>query len=150
MANITGTAGNDTITSGFVSGGVAGGTPGAGADSIEGMDGNDTLEGGAGANTLRGGAGNDFLVNGSDGEVIDGGDGIDVALWENATGSVTINLTAGTANGAGVGSDTLIGIENAHGSRDFGDSITGSALGQYFFGRGAHHTIRALPAHDSP
>ncbi|MBY0329162.1 MAG: hypothetical protein K2X49_00655 [Acetobacteraceae bacterium] len=148
MANITGTAGNDTITPGGVSAGVAGGTPGAGADSIQGLDGNDTLEGGAGANTLRGGAGNDFLVNGSDGEVIDGGDGTDVALWENATGSVTINLAAGTANGAGVGSDTLVGIENAHGSRDFGDSITGSALGQYFFGRGGNDTILALDGND--
>ena len=73
-------------------------------------------------------------------------------MYSDATGSVTINLAAGTASGAGVGSDTLIGIEGAVGS-DFADTFnatgfTGStgqpgvAVGQSSFeGRGGDDII---------
>ena len=119
---ITGTSGNDMLV----------GT--AQADGIFGLDGNDRLQGLGGNDTL------------------DGGLGFDRAVYSDATGSVTINLAAGTASGAGVGSDTLIGIEGAVGS-DFADTFnatgfTGStgqpgvAIGQSSFeGRGGNDII---------
>jgi Ca2+-binding RTX toxin-like protein len=83
------------------------GTPGD--DTIFGLGGNDTLQGLAGDDTL------------------DGGDGRDTAVYIDATGGVTIDLAAGTASGAGVGFDTLIGIEAAQGS-DFADIFDASAF----------------------
>lgn len=73
-------------------------------DTIQGLDGNDQI---------RGGAGNDLLV---------GGPGNDRAVYTDATGSVTINLAAGTASGAGVGFDTLQAIESISGS-SFADTF---------------------------
>ena len=104
------------------------------ADTLNGLDGNDRLQGLGGNDTL------------------DGGLGFDRAVYSDATGSVTINLASGTASGAGVGSDTLIGIEGAVGS-DFADTFnatgfTGStgqpgvAIGQSSFeGRGGNDII---------
>jgi RTX calcium-binding nonapeptide repeat (4 copies)/Cadherin domain len=63
-------------------------------------------------NTFRGGGGND---------TINGGFGLDNAEYGDATGAVTINLAAGTASGAGVGSDTLRSVESVWGS-SFGDT----------------------------
>jgi len=63
-------------------------------------------------NTFRGGGGND---------TINGGFGLDNAEYGDATGAVTINLAAGTASGAGVGSDTLRSVESLWGS-SFGDT----------------------------
>ena len=54
MAIITGTVENDSILLAGVSGGVSGGVPTIGADSIFGLGGNDTIEGGGGSDLLRG------------------------------------------------------------------------------------------------
>src|SRR5215470_10578259 len=86
MAIINGTNGDDTLI----------GT--ADNDTINGLDGNDVLDGGAGNDTLNGGL------------------GIDLARYTNATGGITANLTAGTVTGAGIGTDTLTGIEQIRGS----------------------------------
>jgi Ca2+-binding RTX toxin-like protein len=86
MAIINGTNGDDILT----------GT--AANDTINGLDGNDVLDGGAGNDNLNGGL------------------GIDLARYTNATGGITANLTAGTVTGAGVGTDTLTGIEQIRGS----------------------------------
>ena len=86
MAIINGTNGDDTLT----------GT--SDNDTINGLDGNDVLDGGAGNDTLNGGL------------------GIDLARYTNATAGITANLTAGTVTGAGVGTDTLTGIEQIRGS----------------------------------
>ena len=109
-------------------------TGAGGNDVIEGLDGNDTLSGLAGNDTIRGGAGNDILLGGDGNDTLDGGDGRDYltggagddhldgglsydrAVYSDATGPVTINLAAGTASGAGVGTDTLVNIEGAVGS----------------------------------
>src|SRR5882672_4648974 len=99
MAIIIGTNGDDKLI----------GT--SGDDTIIGNDGNDILIGNNGDDTLDGGAGNDTLI---------GGQGIDLARYTNATGGITANLTAGTVSGAGIGTDTLTGIEQIRGS-SFGD-----------------------------
>ncbi|UVO39384.1 cadherin-like domain-containing protein [Bradyrhizobium arachidis] len=119
---VTGTTGNDTLV-------------GTGqVDGLFGLDGNDRLQGLAG---------NDWL---------DGGQGFDRAIYTDATGPVTINLAAGTASGAGVGTDTLVNIEGAVGS-NFADTynsagftgdsaIPGTPVGfNEFEGKGGDDTI---------
>ncbi|WP_315828496.1 beta strand repeat-containing protein [Bradyrhizobium sp. SZCCHNG3015] len=115
----------------------------ANANVLVGTPEADTLNGLGGNDRLQGLGGNDWL---------DGGDGFDRAVYTDATGPVTVNLAAGTASGAGVGSDTLISIEAAVGS-DFADTFDatgftgwstqpGVALGQSAFeGRGGDDVI---------
>nr|WP_283825364.1 calcium-binding protein [Bradyrhizobium diazoefficiens] len=110
------------------------------------------LVGTAFADALSGLAGNDQLqgLNGND--LLDGGQGFDRAIYSDATGPVTVNLTTGVASGTGAGNDTLVGIEGATGS-DFGDTfnaagftgltgLPGVASGQSSFeGRGGDDVI---------
>jgi len=116
----------------------------AGNDIILGLDGNDLLFGGAGNDLLLGGNGNDTLLGGDgndslcgngddtlDGgagnDRLHGGQGIDPALYTSATGGITANLTAGTVSGAGVGTDTLVGIERIRGS-NFADTYNATGF----------------------
>ncbi|MFZ4623762.1 MAG: Calx-beta domain-containing protein [Rhodoferax sp.] len=96
MATFNGTTGNDPLT---------------------GSANDDTLNGGAGCDTLNGGAGNDSL---------NGGDDFDEVRYDDATGPVTVNLSLGTANGAGAGTDSLINIESVKGSQ-YADTLIGDA-----------------------
>ena len=67
----------------------------------------ETIKGLGGNDTLQGLAGNDRL---------DGGTGIDRAVYTDATGSISVDVAAGTVSGAGVGTDTLVSIEQIRGS----------------------------------
>ena len=120
-----------------------------------------TLNGDANANSLVGTIENDIL-NGLEGndllqglarnDLLDGGLGFDRAIYTDATDGITVNLAAGTASGAGVGTDTLISIEGTVGS-DFVDTfnaagfsgisgIPGSPAGfNEFEGRGGNDSI---------
>src|SRR6266481_5419729 len=66
--------------------------------------------------TITGTDGNDTLIGTSDNDTLIGGQGVDLARYTNATGGITANLTSGTVSGAGVGTDTLSGIEQIRGS----------------------------------
>src|SRR6185436_1628474 len=106
-------------------------------DAIFGLDANDRLQG----------------LGGND--QLDGGTGFDRAVCTDATGGITANLGTGTVSGAGVGNDTLTGIEGIVGS-DFADSFTatgftgwstipGSPVGlSEFEGRGGNDVITGL------
>ncbi|OSI73913.1 hypothetical protein BSZ21_06095 [Bradyrhizobium canariense] len=121
-------------------------------NSIIGTSANDVLVGTSQSDGIFGLGGNDRLQGLGGNDSLDGGAGFDRAVYSDATGSVTVNLAAGTASGAGVGSDTLISIEGAVGG-DFADTFdatgfTGSsaqpgvALGQSAFeGRGGDDVI---------
>ena len=144
MAIFVGTAANEIITPGVISGTVtrnpAGSFPSGVADSLVGGDGNDTLDGGGGADTALGGNGDDliFAVLGAP-ELIDGGDGIDTLNTTVFGGNYLVNLATGATNFAGesfvnmenvisgVGNDTLTGTAGANsmngGSGD--DSLLG-------------------------
>ena len=47
---------------------------------------------------------------------LDGGAGIDRAIYTDATGPITVDMAAGTVSGAGVGNDTLVSVESIRGS----------------------------------
>ena len=118
---IDGTAGDDTITG--TSGddlidGLAGNDTlvgSKGSDTLVGGDGNDTLRGNAGDDTLDGGAGDDTLRGGGGDDVIDGGAGTDTAVFKNADGSVTVDLTIETSQDTGRGIDTILNVESVVG-----------------------------------
>ena len=85
-------------------------------EGVEGSDLNDTIVGSAADNRLDGRGGDDS---------IDGGAGKDWIEYNNASGSVRVDLAAGRASGS-AGNDTLSGIENVQGSA-YGDTLIGDA-----------------------
>ncbi len=112
-------------------------------EAVRGSDFNDTLTGSdtGGFESFDGRGGND---------IIDGKGGVDRADYNNAGVGVTVNLTTGAAavDGWG-GSDTLFNIENVRGSRDAGDSITGSAGNNQLEGQGGNDTMDGAGGSDT-
>jgi Ca2+-binding RTX toxin-like protein len=116
---------------------------GAGNDEVIGGGGDDALYGEAGDDYLYAGSGNDFVDAGDGDDLIIGGTGagddeyiggpgIDTVSYTSATAALLIDLKSGTAGSlgaddAGVGTDTLSGIENAVAGK-FNDYIVGDEL----------------------
>ncbi len=120
--------------------------------TLSGDANNNTLVGTANADVLNGLAGNDRLQGLAGNDLLDGGLGFDRAVYADATGGITVNVAAGTAFGAGIGTDTLVNIEGAVGS-DFADifnatgfagvsGVPGTPIGfNEFEGKGGNDTI---------
>ena len=102
-------------------------------DYLFGNGGNDLLTGGRGEDTLNGGAGADTLVGGAGADILDGGIGFDTLSYFNSDAAVNINLATGTVSGGHATGDTIIGFEDAIGSR-FNDTLIGDSLDNYFYG----------------
>ncbi len=123
--NIDGGAGNDRITItgqlvGTANGGAGNDTldaqSSAGAVVLFGGDGNDVLNGTAQADILDGGLGadrlsgledDDVLTGGGGNDVLNGGDGTDRVVETGVTSAIVTN----TKISGGLGSDSLVGIE---------------------------------------
>jgi Ca2+-binding RTX toxin-like protein len=167
VENLSGGIGNDALTGD------------GGANILAGYTGNDTLIGGAGNDVLYGDGliwadtrptggsgpittfadatswdaaavdGNDTLEGGLGNDMIDGGGGIDTATYANASGAVTVTLTAtgGSSSGAD-GSDTLVSIENVTGSA-FNDTITGNAGNNVLGGSAGADTLSGSGGNDT-
>ncbi|MBY2936173.1 cadherin-like domain-containing protein [Rhizobium leguminosarum] len=109
-----------------------------GIDLLDAGAGDDSVAGGGHNDTVDAGAGDDVVLMGlvgaearlaerpsSDGnDVYSGGDGIDTLDATAALQAVAIDLAAGTATGADIGSDRLVGFENVVGTA-CNDAITG-------------------------
>ena len=132
---------------------TAGTATGEGSDTLIGVDNltgsphDDVLVGDANGNALIGldgddilsaGAERDLLVGGSGDDSLDGGTESDAASFWSATGSVTVDLTAGTATGEG--SDTLANIEELSGSW-YDDTLIGDAGPNVFYPGGGDDTV---------
>jgi Ca2+-binding RTX toxin-like protein len=107
-------------------------------EDLTGSPGDDKLVGDGGPNVILGGGGNDVLDGSGGDDILDGGAGNDTADFGNALQGVTVDLTDGTASGAGV--DTLFSIENAYGTL-FADTIDGSDGPNVITGRNAGDII---------
>ncbi|WP_276309813.1 Ig-like domain-containing protein [Limnohabitans planktonicus] len=106
----------------------------AGPDFATGRGGNDTMNGSGGDDTLRGGTGND-TINGASGN-----DWADFTPNSgDATGPVTVNLVAGTVQGA-TGNDSLFSIENVLGAGG-NDSLVGDGLNNWLNGAAGQDTL---------
>ncbi|MBN42891.1 MAG: hypothetical protein CL573_05315, partial [Alphaproteobacteria bacterium] len=119
LAILTGTDGRETLVAGaeddliFAGDGDDALIGGAGDDILQAGGGNDTLSGDAGDDRLQGGAGDDTLTGGTGDDALIGGSGTDTADFSGNRSNVEIDLTAGTSESSGAGSDTLDSIENA-------------------------------------
>ena len=126
----------------------------AGSNVLIGGVGHDHLYGEGGDDTLRGELGDDWFIGGAGNDYLDGGDGSgDVVMYNMgssaATTGVIVNLLTGVATDGLGGTDTLVGIESAHGS-DFADTITMSnANNGYVFGRAGNDILIGGSSSDS-
>jgi hypothetical protein len=106
---------------------------GMGNDYLFSGDGTDTLYSGQGDDFVDGGNGNDLIIggNGAGNDTYVGGAGFDTVKYTSATAGIVVNLAAGTAtsrfggDAAGIGSDTLNGIENII-AGDYDDILYGN------------------------
>lgn len=118
-----------------------------GANEIDGQAGNDILIGNGGDDTLKPGAGND---------VVSGNSGIDMVSYAGIEGAgVTIDLSAGTAirvispgRWFKVETDTLSGIEAAHGSNG-NDILVGDAQSNLLIGDFGDDTLNGDSGNDT-
>lgn len=99
----------------------------------------DRLTGNASKNWFRGEAGND---------IIDGGGGVDLVSFSSSTGSVVLDLTAGTASDGQGGTDTLSNLEDAVGGSG-ADTLLGSAAGNFLLGLAGDDSIDGRGGNDS-
>jgi len=128
---LNGAGGNDTLNGGGGNDILIGGS---GSDTLSGGTGDDTLEGGDGDDIVDGGEGDDLIIggNGRGNDRYIGGSGIDTVRYTSALAAITVNLATGiatsTAGGdaAGIGTDTLSGIENVI-AGNFNDTLTGDS-----------------------
>lgn len=121
---------------------------GKGDDTLIGNDGANVLHGGAGNDTLDGGAGDDILAGGAGDDVIRGGAGFDTLDLSDATGAISLDLTAGRASGAGIGTDSFTGIEAFRfGAGD--DVITGGNGNEVFDGGAGNDTLKGGAGDDT-
>jgi Ca2+-binding RTX toxin-like protein len=127
VEDLTGGAGNDTLT-GDLRDNVIDGGPGG--DVISGGRGADTLTGNAGNDVVAGGDGDDTLdesapANGAD--TLTGGDGSDTVDYSGRTAAVTITFDGKADNGEAGEADSVAGdIEGASGGAG-NDTIAGTA-----------------------
>jgi Ca2+-binding RTX toxin-like protein len=121
----------------------AGTATGEGSDTLQGIE---EAEGSEFDDTITGDSGQNFLQGIGGDDTIDGGGGEDDWVqYFFAPGSVTVNLTTGTATGDGA--DTLIEIEFVNGS-PFDDSITGDAGNNILAGLGGNDVITGMAGDD--
>ncbi len=117
---LVGGAGNDSLSGGDGNDVLAGG---GGNDVLSGDAGNDVLNGEAGNDTLLGGAGDDLLSGGLGNDWIDGGAGNDRLV---ESGDVSFKLT--NASLTGLGTDTLLGVEQAALTGGAGNNLLDACL----------------------
>src|SRR5215204_4734379 len=133
---IVGTSGDDVID----------GT--SGDDIICGGGGSDTIRGFAGNDTLRGEGGSDKLVGGEGDDVLDGGSTGstgNTADFSDSLSPVGASLVTNTASG--VGSDTMVAIENLTGSK-YSDTLIGSDANNQISGGAGNDTLSGLKGVD--
>jgi trimeric autotransporter adhesin len=129
---------NDMVTDDRVHGGAGNDiiSAGPGSDVIWDDEGDDTVYAGSGDDNIYGSAGNDYYDGGAGGFI-----GIDQVTYEAALGGIVVDLSlasgqvrsAGDADAAGIGVDTLVDIEVIGGSQ-FGDIMTAGAISISFYG----------------
>ena len=104
------------------------------------------IRGTAHADTMMGSARDERFVTLGGNDMVSGEGGWDMLRFDQSgmTGAVAVDLAAGTAKGSWQGTDfrqTISGIEELRGTREFGDKLSGSDASESFFGRGGNDAI---------
>jgi ELWxxDGT repeat protein len=102
-------------------------------NAILGGGGDDWIDGTEGGDFLFGETGNDNLVSHSLADVLDGGDGFDLARYDFADVGLRAYLYDATQNSGFAAGDTLVSIEGIAGSH-LSDDLRGDANGNVLFG----------------
>ena len=112
-----------------------------GIENVLGGSGNDYIRGDKLANILNAGLGDDTLSGGvgPSADTMIGGAGTDWVVYEDATGSVTVDLIAQQAKGA-AGIDSLVAIENVRGGA-YNDKLVASTTGSNLQSGGGSDTL---------
>ena len=134
-AALTDLANNASLTGNASDNGLTGN---AGANALDGGLGNDVLAAGGGNDTLLGGDGSDVLAGGAGNDSLSGGAGNDAVDYSDSTGSITVDLGAGSATGEGT--DILVSIEAATGGAG-ADELIGSAAGNELTGGAGNDSL---------
>ena len=139
--------GTDEVRSGFSSYGLAANIEKltyTGTSNFTGIGNslNNIITGGTGNDTLTGNDGDDVLMGGTGSDVLSGGNGIDAISYSSSSAGITINLTAGTANGGDAQGDTFTFIEKVIGSA-YADTLSSSTNGHILQG-GAGNDIYVI------
>ncbi|MDX2307720.1 MAG: right-handed parallel beta-helix repeat-containing protein [Hyphomicrobium sp.] len=138
-----GDAGDDVLNGNSGNDFVAGD---AGNDRLIGHAGDDRLEGGVGNDSIDGGSGNDSIAADLGNDTVNGGSGFDTLDFSLADASVSVDLVAKTARGAGT--DSVSSIEAVTGSR-YADSLMGDKNANIFDGGAGDDVIRGFGASDT-
>ena len=133
------------VTVNLATGAASGFSTTSGIENVTGGSGGDTFTGNASANSIDGGAGNDtFNATVNDGnDAYIGGIGTDTYSLASITQAVNVDLAAGIASGAQIGTDTLSGIENVTGGSG-NDILTGDANNNVLAGGAGDDTFNTV------
>jgi Ca2+-binding RTX toxin-like protein len=148
--SIDGGAGFDRADYNRASGGV---NVNLGTGAVSGADGNDTLvsieavRGSEFQDFLNGGAGDEEFEGDGGADVIDGGAGVDTAVYRHAAGPVVISDIGDGISQSNDG-DFLTNIENFEGS-GFNDSLAGRSDANLLAGSGGDDTLSGAAGNDT-
>ncbi|CUV65016.1 putative Serralysin [Sulfurovum sp. enrichment culture clone C5] len=120
-------------------------------ENLTGSDYNDILKGSTLSNTINGLDGNDTIIagTGKTNDIFDGGDGIDTISYEQATSLVTIDLSNISSQvTTGSGSDTITNFENLTGSK-YNDTLNGDSNSNIILGGAGNDTINGNGGNDT-
>ncbi|WP_263833874.1 beta strand repeat-containing protein [Sulfurospirillum oryzae] len=117
-------------------------------EEIYGTTGNDTMIGRSGSvNILSGGDGNDTLTGNTDGDVLDGGNGVNLADYSARTQNLTVDLSLSSKNifitgttATTTNSDTLSNIQNVT-TGSGNDTLTGNSSNNILTGGAGDDTF---------
>lgn len=136
---VFGGEGNDTLTGGD------------GVDEINGGPGKDVIAGGAGNDTLNGDEGDDTFDQGTEpdgADVISGGDGIDIVSYGKRTNAVSVTIGAGADDGESGENDAIDGTcEGATGGSG-DDTLVGDANDNILSGGPGNDILRGGDGND--
>lgn len=108
-------------------------------ENVIGTNFDDLILGNNELNVLQGGLGNDTIHSFAGADTLDGGEGIDTALFTAGPG-VTVDLDDDGNAISSVG-DTLISIENINGSAAGDDDLSGNSSSNVLNGQGGNDTL---------
>ncbi|WP_280138438.1 calcium-binding protein, partial [Pseudovibrio denitrificans] len=147
------------LSTGTASGGYAQGDVLLNIESLEGSNFDDVLIGDdrsnglyalSGKDRLEGKGGNDTLnAYGSGADILDGGEGSDVARYYYAKSGVTVNLADPSQNKGDAKGDTYISIERIMGTRDHADTLIGDAGNNTLYGYGGDDILNGGAGSDA-